>query len=141
MRARASVVLAALVLAGCHEAEEPATPVSAADRAAVRTAVTDVLDALVAGSPQRFCASLTRASREDLARRDDGGTCVRYVEANRDELLDTDVRTDDVRKAVASLEIEVEGRFAIARTPENDFPLRREGAAWKLDLLAIDAER
>jgi len=132
----------AVGVGGCHEGEEPAPPVSAADRAAVRAAVTDVLDALVAGSPARFCASLTRASRADLARRGDGdGTCERYVERNRDELLDTDVRPADVRKTVARLEIEVDGPFALARTPENDFPLRREGAGWKLDLLAIDADR
>lgn len=128
----------ALLLAGCHDDGSAVPPASDADRRAVRAAVTDLLTALSDGSPQRFCAALTGASQRDLAARRDAGSCAAYVEANRKELLATDVRRDEIPVAVRELRIAVNGDRALARTGDNDFPLRREAGGFRLDLLAVE---
>lgn len=133
----AAALALAVVLGGCGGGEPAVPPASERDTRAVRGAVEDLLGALAAGSPERFCAALTRASQADLARRG-AGTCAAYVSANRRELLATEVEREDVREVVANLRIAVNGDRALAVAGDNEFPLQREGNGWKVDLTAVE---
>jgi hypothetical protein len=126
----AAALALVVVLGGCGGGEPAFPPASERDTRAVRAAVEDLLGALAAGSPERFCAALTRASQvgDDLA----------YVAANRRELLATEVERKDVREIVANLRIAVNGDRALAVAGDNEFPLQREGNGWKVDLTAVE---